>query len=108
MTPSEPTPNPAVYDAVDAVQVYWRPGCPYCARLRRGLRKLGIDTVEYNIWDDPADAAIVRRHANGNETVPTVVIGQVGMVNPSAKQIAGRLAATAPHLLSDQARALIR
>lgn len=106
MTASEPTPNPGV-DAADAVHVYWRPGCPYCAVLRRGLRKLGIDTVEHNIWHDPADAAIVRHHANGNETVPTVVIGDVGLVNPSAKHVARYLAETAPHAVSDHARTLI-
>jgi mycoredoxin len=63
--------------------------------------------VEHNIWDDPADAAIVRRYANGNETVPTVVIGDVGMVNPSATHVARHLAAMAPHLLSDHARQLV-
>lgn len=42
---------------------------------------------------------MVRQHAGGNETVPTVVIGDVGMVNPSAKAVAGYLSANAPHLL---------
>lgn len=67
--------------------------------LRHGLDKLGIVTVNHNIWDDPADAAVVRQHANGNETVPTVVIGNVGMVNPRAGAVAQQLAALAPHLL---------
>jgi hypothetical protein len=31
--------------------------------------------------------------------VPTVVIGDVGMVNPSAKQVAAHLEQFAPHLL---------
>src|SRR5690606_16553677 len=58
----------------DAVHYYWRGGCPFCASLRRGLDKLGIQTVDHNIWEDPDAAATVRFHANGNETVPTVVI----------------------------------
>jgi len=86
-------------DAIDAVHVYWRPGCPFCGILRRGLASRGIETVEHDIWSDPEAAAVVRQHAGGNETVPTVVIGDVGMVNPSAKAVAGYLSANAPHLL---------
>jgi hypothetical protein len=67
--------------------------------LQRKLDKLGIDRVEHNIWDDEADAAGVRRHANGNETVPTVVIGDVGFVNPSATELVGFLAQRHPDLL---------
>ena len=75
----------------DAVHYYWRPGCPFCSMLRRGLDKAGIVTVDHNIWEDPDAAATVREHAGGNETVPTVVIGGVGLVNPSAKQVAAHL-----------------
>jgi mycoredoxin len=87
--------------SADAVHVYWRRGCGFCAMLRRGLDKLGIETVDHDIWADPDDAATVRSYANGNETVPTVVIGEVGMVNPSAKQVAEHLRQFAPHLLPE-------
>lgn len=83
----------------DAVHFYWRPGCPFCAMLRRGLDKAGIATVDHNIWDDAGDASTVRAYANGNETVPTVVVGDVGLVNPSAGQVARHLLEFAPHLL---------
>jgi glutaredoxin len=69
--------------------------------LRRGLDKAGIETIDHNIWDDPDAAEVVRLHANGNETVPTVVIGEVGLVNPSTKQVARHLEQFAPHLLPD-------
>ena len=59
--------------------------------LRRGLDKRGIATVDHNIWDDPEAAAVVRSHARGNETVPTVVIDGVGLVNPSADAVAALL-----------------
>lgn len=85
----------------DAVHYYWRRGCPFCASLRRGLDKLGIRTVDHDIWADPADAAVVRSFANGNETVPTVVIGDVGMVNPSAREVADFLERHAPQLLPE-------
>ena len=78
--------------ATRAVHFYWRPGCPFCMMLRRGLAKLGIETIDHNIWAEPADAAVVRSYANGSETVPTVVIGDVGMVNPSASAVAAHLA----------------
>lgn len=87
--------------SADAVHLYWRRGCGFCASLRRGLDKLGIETVDHDIWADPDDAATVRSYANGNETVPTVVVGDVGMVNPSARAVARHLEQFAPHLLPD-------
>jgi glutaredoxin len=83
------------------VDFYWRPGCGFCSMLRRKLDQLGIERVEHDIWDDPAAAAVVRRHANGNETVPTVVVGDTGFVNPSAGALVTFLAAEHPHLLPE-------
>ena len=81
------------------IDLYWRPGCGFCAGLQRRLDMLGIERVEHNIWNDPADAAIVRHYANGNETVPTVVVDGVGLVNPSPNELLALLAERAPHLL---------
>jgi len=67
--------------------------------LRRGLDKRGIETVDHDIWSDAEAAAVVRQFANGNETVPTVVIGETGFVNPSAKAVEEYLVNNAPHLL---------
>ncbi len=69
------------------VTVYWRPGCGFCRRLRRGLDRAGVERTEINIWENPDAAAVVRRHARGNETVPTVLVGDSAMVNPSAAQV---------------------
>ena len=74
----------------ERIDLYWRPGCGFCSSLRRQLDKLGIERVEHDIWEDPQDAAIVRSFANGNETVPTVVIGDVGLVNPSPTDLAAQ------------------
>ena len=46
-----------------------------------------MPTDERNIRDDPKSAAFVRRHANGNETVPTVDVAGTVMVNPSVRQV---------------------
>ena len=75
------------------ITVYIRPGCPYCFTLRRGLRRAGLYFREINIWDDADAAAFVRSVANGNETVPTVTVGEVAMVNPSLKQVVAALEA---------------
>ncbi len=54
--------------------VYWRPGCRYCRRLRFRLGRDARRAHWVDIWRDPAAAAAVRAVADGNETVPTVVL----------------------------------
>lgn len=82
----------------DAVEFYWRPGCPFCVALRRGLRRSGIPVRAINIWEDPAAAARVRAVANGNETVPTVFVGDQALVNPTMAQVDALVRDVAPHL----------
>lgn len=67
--------------------------------LKAGLWFAGVKTTKRNIWADPADAAIVRSVADGNETVPTVMIGDHAMVNPGAWQVKKAAKRLAPHLL---------
>ncbi|HYN32743.1 MAG TPA: glutaredoxin domain-containing protein [Ilumatobacteraceae bacterium] len=92
---------PETAPSTSQIELYWRPGCGYCSMLQHKLDQLGIERVERNIWDNADDAATVRRHANGNETVPTVVIGDTGFVNPSAGQLVNFLAEHHPHLLPE-------
>lgn len=75
------------------VVVYWRPGCPWCALLRRRLRRAGIETIEVDIWKQPEAAAVVRSITGGDETVPTVVVGGAGLVNPTVGQVRAALQA---------------
>lgn len=81
------------------IDLYWRPGCGFCTMLQRSLDRLGVVRTEHNIWESDRDAAVVRRYASGNETVPTVVIGGVGFVNPSAHELVAFLTEHHPHLL---------
>ena len=90
-------------DSPTEVHLYWRPGCGFCIALRRRLDSLGIERQEHNIWDDPDAAAVVRQYARGSETVPTVVIGDLGMVNPRAKHVVAALREHAPHLVPEGA-----
>ncbi len=72
----------------DEVTVYWRPGCVFCIKLRTQLRLARIPYRKVDIWRDPEAAAFVRSVADGNETVPTVVVGDhPAMVNPSVRRI---------------------
>ncbi|MEU4122465.1 glutaredoxin domain-containing protein [Streptomyces virginiae] len=76
------------------VTLYWRPGCVFCIKLRTQLRAARIPYRKVNIWRDPEAAAFVRGVADGNETVPTVVVpGHPPMVNPSLAQVGRALAA---------------
>jgi glutaredoxin len=88
---SDPTP--------DALEVYWRPGCPFCSSLKRSLKRRKVPMRLHNIWDDPDAAAVVRAAAGGNETVPTVVIGGQSLVNPTPQAVEALIAQVAPGLL---------
>lgn len=97
----ERVPNTVDTPGSDLVTVYWRPGCPYCAALRRGLSRAGLPTAEVNIWADPEAAAIVRSIAGGNETVPTVVVAGNGLVNPKVRTVLDAVHTLAPDLVSN-------
>ncbi|MEU7614075.1 glutaredoxin domain-containing protein [Micromonospora sp. NPDC049204] len=71
--------------------VYWRPGCPYCLQLRFALGRLAGRAHWVDIWRYPAGAAAVRAVAGGNETVPTVVLGDQAVVNPDRAWLRERL-----------------
>ncbi len=88
-------------EQIEAIDFYWRQGCGFCMALDRGLTKAGIPMNKLNIWDDPEHAATVRSIANGNETVPTVVVGNTAMVNPRVGQVIEALEAEAPHLVPE-------
>lgn len=62
--------------------VFWRSGCMYCLRLRFRLGRSARRLHWVDIWRDPEGAAVVRAAAEGNETVPTVVVAGRPHVNP--------------------------
>jgi mycoredoxin len=71
--------------------LYWRPGCMFCLRLRLVLRWHHLSVDQVNIWSDPEAAAFVRSVADGNETVPTVVVDGQALVNPAPSQVVAAL-----------------
>ncbi|MFF0988763.1 glutaredoxin domain-containing protein [Kocuria nitroreducens] len=55
------------------VAIYWRPGCPFCGMLERGLGPEAERAAWTNIWEDQEALAFVESLNDGNATVPTVV-----------------------------------
>jgi glutaredoxin len=69
------------------VTVYYKPGCPFAAKLRA---KLTISRIPHNavrFQDDPAATGEVRNVSDGNEISPTVRVGNRLLANPSLRQI---------------------
>ena len=83
------------------VIVYWRPGCGFCSSLLRKLDAAGLTFERRNIWEDDDASAFVRTVADDNETVPTVRVGEVALVNPTADDVMRQLAEVAPHQLPE-------
>lgn len=83
------------------VEVYWRPGCRYCAAMRAALGDAGVSARWCNIWDDPDARAFVRSVADGDETVPTVRVGDEAMVAPRPREVVERVAEIDPLLVAD-------
>jgi mycoredoxin len=73
------------------ITMYWRPGCGFCSALERQLVRNDLTFEKRNIWDDPTAAEFVRSVARGNETVPTLTIGDTSMVNPSIDEVLAAL-----------------
>ncbi|WP_395695536.1 glutaredoxin domain-containing protein [Nocardioides sp.] len=72
--------------------IYWRPGCVFCLRMRFALGPAGGRAVWVNIRRDPDAAARVRSVNDGDETVPTVFVGQQAHTNPAPRWVRGLLA----------------
>jgi mycoredoxin len=89
-------------DAV--VTVYTRPGCGFSASLVRGLERAGLPFRKLDIWQDPDAAAFVRSVADGNETVPTVLVADLALVNPGTRDVLRVVAERVPQILPDAAR----
>ncbi len=98
-TPPAADPGPDGAIPIDAIDVYWRRGCGFCAALDRKLSRTGLPVRRHDIWADPDAAAVVRSVARGNETVPTVGVGDEHLVNPSLNAVLDLVARRAPHLL---------
>jgi glutaredoxin len=64
--------------------------------LERALSSAGVSYQRRNIWDDAEAAEFVRLANNGNETVPTVLIGTDVYTNPPASFVLEKLGIDPP------------
>ena len=71
--------------------VYWRPGCSWCLRLRIALGRTGNRAVWVDVTRDTAASARVRAANSGDETVPTVFVGDAPTTNPRPAWVRERL-----------------
>jgi mycoredoxin len=78
-------------DARGVPLIYWRPGCTFCLRLRLALGLSGRRAVWVNVRRDPRASARVRSVNDGNETVPTVFLGEEHRTNPAPAWVRERL-----------------
>lgn len=70
--------------------VLWRPGCGFCRILFSGLERHEVAHVRRDIWEDD-DARQLLNDRIGCETVPSVLIGDELLVNPSVTEVLERL-----------------
>lgn len=87
--------------STDSIIVHWRPGCMFCSSLLRQLERTGLVFERVNIWDDEGAAAFVRSVAGGNETVPTVRVGSMALVNPTPRDVLRAVAQEVPDRLPE-------
>lgn len=73
--------------ASPVISVYWRAGCGFCSSLFRALDRRGVPYERVDIRSGPEAAARVRAVARGHETVPTVFVGEVPLVNPRVHEV---------------------
>jgi mycoredoxin len=57
------------------VEIFIKPGCPYCRALKRKLEHDGTAYAEHNAQDDPAALQRMLSLNGGQRNVPTIVIG---------------------------------
>ncbi len=83
----------------DGVVIYWRPDCVFCLHLLLRLKWTRLRYRKVDIRKDSGARAFVRSVADGNETVPTVVVAGKALVNPSMRQLIAVVREHAPHAL---------
>ena len=77
-------------DAASLPVVLWRPGCGFCRLLFMGLERHDVAHELRNIWEDDEARALLNERI-GCETVPSVLIGDDLLVNPSITEVLERL-----------------
>jgi glutaredoxin len=59
------------------IEMYVKPGCPYCAEAESFYRAKRLDFTTYNAQDNAAHKRRMLDLANGNPTTPAIVVDGV-------------------------------
>lgn len=73
------------------VLVYYKPGCPFAARLRVALTLARIPHRLQPFRADEDAAARVRAANGGDEVSPTVLVRNTCLTNPSVREVRAAL-----------------
>jgi mycoredoxin len=75
-----------------SVVVYFKPGCPFAAKLRAVLTLTRIPHTSVRFRDDEAAAAEVRALTGGAEISPTVLVDGSYLPHPRLRDVRARAA----------------
>lgn len=56
------------------VEMFYKPGCPFCIRAKSLLTSKGVELVEYNAFVDADHRKEMLKRSNGGRTYPQVFI----------------------------------
>jgi len=56
------------------VEMYVRPGCPYCYRAKALLDSKGVEYIEYDIIEEPEKGREMTERSGGGNTTPQIFI----------------------------------
>ena len=56
-----------------SLEIYIKPGCPYCDKARDYYRENNIEFTEYDAQNDPVRKKEMLDYSNGDLTVPVIV-----------------------------------
>jgi len=59
------------------IELYVKPGCPYCADAEAFYRRKGLTYQTYNAQDDTATKRRMLELSSGNPTTPAIVVDGV-------------------------------
>jgi glutaredoxin len=56
-----------------SIEIYGKPGCPYCAKARDFYTENGIEFVEYDAQNDKRRQKEMLEYSDGDTIVPCIV-----------------------------------
>jgi mycoredoxin len=80
----------------ESIVVYTTSWCPDCIRSKRVLRRLGVEFEEINIDEVPGSEQRMKDLNGGSDRVPTLVIGETVLIEPSEDSLIAALKLSLP------------